>query len=83
MRGFSTTSALPLESLFQYMCATESPLATGEAGVIYVLTDVDCDALCQSQKLRVDAQTITEMLVEKRFIMEYMFLTDDIAEGGE
>ncbi|VDO66826.1 unnamed protein product [Heligmosomoides polygyrus] len=73
-----------LEELLEqvYMCATESPLATGEAGVIYVLTDVDCDALCQSQKLRVDAQTITEMLVEKRFIMEYMFLTDDIAEGG-
>ncbi|EYC00782.1 hypothetical protein Y032_0113g403 [Ancylostoma ceylanicum] len=62
-------------------CVIDNPLATNEAGVVFVFTDVSCEELCRSANLRSDAQAITDALITKqRFIMKYMLLSDDSSE---
>lgn len=55
-----------------------------EAGVVFIFTDIRCEELCRSANLRSDAQAITDILITKqRFIMKYMFLSDDNSETSE
>ncbi|RCN48465.1 hypothetical protein ANCCAN_05460 [Ancylostoma caninum] len=62
-------------------CVIDNPLDNNEAGVVFVFTDVTCEELCHSANLRSDAQAITDALITKqRFIMKYMFLSDDSSE---
>ncbi|WKX88718.1 hypothetical protein Q1695_008385 [Nippostrongylus brasiliensis] len=63
-----------------YICTVNNQLASGEAGVVYVLTNVDCDELCETEDLRQNTGPVTQLLILLGFIVQYMFLETDVTK---
>ncbi|VDL73283.1 unnamed protein product [Nippostrongylus brasiliensis] len=66
-----------------YICTVNNQLASGEAGVVYVLTNVDCDELCETEDLRQNTGPVTQLLILLGFIVQYMFLETDVTKIGK
>ncbi|KAK6011895.1 hypothetical protein OSTOST_23006, partial [Ostertagia ostertagi] len=77
------TAVRVLELGGEYSCANDYQIQSGEAGVMFVFTNIPCEELCQSEQLLTDAQPITQIFtLSLGYVVKYMFLSDDASEKG-